>query len=122
MKHIMTLYPAYFEAICSGRKNVEVRLYDEKRRVIRVGDTIQFDCLTARTKSVVVEVEELYIHKTFEDLYRSIPFGEFDCEGWSMKEMIDGTYEIYTPEQEATWGALGIRIRLKGLHPASYER
>lgn len=29
-----------------------------------------------------------------------------------MTDMIEGTYEIYTPEQERQWGALGIRIRL----------
>jgi len=33
-------------------------------------------------------------------MYENIPFQDFDCEGWSMKEMIAGTYEIYTPEQE----------------------
>jgi len=27
-----------------------------------------------------------------------------------MKEMIDGTYEIYTPDQEKEWGTLAIFI------------
>jgi len=111
MKHVMTLYPEYYDSVCSGRKKVEVRLYDEKRRAIRVGDIIRFVCLPELEKSVEVQVEELYIHKTFEDLYQTVPFSDFDCEGWSMREMIDGTYEIYTPEQEALWGALGIRIK-----------
>ncbi|GGO00963.1 ASCH domain-containing protein [Saccharibacillus kuerlensis] len=112
MKHVMTLFPEYFDSICSGCKKVEVRLNDEKRRVISVGDTIQFECLPHRERTVKVLVEELYKHETFEDLYRSIPFADMDCEGWTMTEMIDGTYEIYTPEQELKWGALGIRIRL----------
>jgi len=112
-KHVLTLFPEYFDSTCSGRKKVEVRLNDEKRRVISVGDIIQFECLPDRKRSVEVIVEELYKQATFEDLYRSIPFGDFDCEGWTMKEMIDGTYEIYTPEQESKWGALGIRIKLR---------
>lgn len=28
----------------------------------------------------------------------------------TLKEMIDGTYEIYTPEQEKEWGTLAITI------------
>ncbi len=111
MNHIMTLYPEYFDSTCSGRKSVEVRLNDEKRRMISVGDTIQFECLPDRQRKVTVIVEALHQHETFEDLYRAVPFGEMDCEGWSMTEMIEGTYEIYTPEQERKWGALGIRIR-----------
>ncbi|QDH22636.1 ASCH domain-containing protein [Saccharibacillus brassicae] len=113
MKHVMTLFPEYFNSTCSGRKQVEVRLNDEKRRVMNVGDTIQFECLPDRKRTVKAIVEELYKYETFEGLYQSIPFKDMDCEGWTMKEMIDGTYEIYTPEQERKWGVLGIRIRLK---------
>lgn len=44
-------------------------------------------------------------------MYNDIPFKEFDCEGWTMKEMLDSTYEIYTPEQEIKWGTIAITIR-----------
>jgi ASC-1-like (ASCH) protein len=32
-------------------------------------------------------------------------------EGWTMKEMLDGTYEIYTPEQEKELRTLAITIK-----------
>lgn len=38
----MGLYSEYFHAIKEGRKTVEVRLNDEKRRKIKVEDTIEF--------------------------------------------------------------------------------
>lgn len=38
----MGLYGEYFQAIKEGKKIIEVRLNDEKRRKIRVGDAIQF--------------------------------------------------------------------------------
>lgn len=44
-------------------------------------------------------------------MYNVIPLKDFDCEGWTIKEMIDGTYEIYTHEQEKEWGALAITIK-----------
>lgn len=33
-------------------------------------------------------------------MYEDIPIQDFNCEGWTIKEMIEGTYEIYTPQQE----------------------
>lgn len=42
MEHIMNLRPKPFGMIKDGRKTIELRLYDEKRRQIVVGDTIQF--------------------------------------------------------------------------------
>ena len=38
----MKLHPAPFEMIKSGKKTIELRLYDEKRRKIKVGDEIIF--------------------------------------------------------------------------------
>ena len=40
--HEMKLYPAPFDSIKSGRKTVEMRLNDEKRQLIKIGDRIRF--------------------------------------------------------------------------------
>lgn len=42
MKHNMRLNAEPFEKISSGAKTIELLLYDEKRRVIKVGDEIEF--------------------------------------------------------------------------------
>ena len=42
MKYIMKLNPKYFEYMKNGTKRVEVRLNDEKRRCIQIGDEIIF--------------------------------------------------------------------------------
>lgn len=110
MKHTMTLFKEPFESIITGNKKIEVRLNDEKRRVLQIGDVIEFQKLPERTERIQVVVQELLVFETFREMYEAIPFHEFDCEGWTMQEMLDGTYDIYTPEQEAQWGVLGIRI------------
>lgn len=43
-------------------------------------------------------------------MYEDITFKDFDCEGWTMEEMLYGTYEIYSSEQEKHWGALAVTI------------
>ncbi|MFD2132394.1 ASCH domain-containing protein [Pseudogracilibacillus auburnensis] len=110
MIHQMGLYEAYFNAIKEGKKKVEVRLNDKKRRKIKVGDTIEFIKHPEQNDTLQVKVTELRTYDTFKDMYEHIPFGDFDCEGWTMKEMIDGTYEIYSLEQEKKWGTLAITI------------
>lgn len=111
MVHQMGLYGEYFSSIKEGKKTVEVRLNDEKRREIKVGDTIEFIRVPEKNETLQVQVTSLKEYATFEVMYKEIPFKAFDCEGWTMKEMIDGTYEIYTPEQEKEWGTLAITIK-----------
>lgn len=111
MIHKMGLYGEYFQSIIEGRKKVEVRLNDEKRRKIKVGDTIEFIKVPQQDETLKVQVTGVIKYDTFKEMYEDIPFIDFDCEGWTMKEMIDGTYEIYTPEQEKEWGALAITIK-----------
>ncbi|MGY3717358.1 ASCH domain-containing protein [Sutcliffiella cohnii] len=107
----MGLYQEYFQSIKEGKKKIEVRLNDEKRRKIKVGDTIEFTSVPEQGETLHVKVTDLQIYESFQAMYEDIPFREFDCEGWTMQEMMDGTYEIYTPEQEKEWGALAIAIK-----------
>lgn len=108
----MGLYGEYFSAIRVGKKTVEVRLNDEKRRKIKVGDTIEFIKIPEQDETLNVHVTGLRTYDTFESMYKDISLKEFDCESWTLKEMIDGTYEIYTPKQEKECGTLAITIKL----------
>ena len=40
--HEMNLQPKYFDFIKGGTKRIELRLYDEKRQSIQLGDIIEF--------------------------------------------------------------------------------
>ncbi|MFL2106348.1 ASCH domain-containing protein [Desemzia sp. FAM 23991] len=77
-----------------------MRLNDEKRRLIKVWDTIEFIKVPEQDETLEVKVKELRMYDTFKEMYEDIPFKDFDCKNWTMAEMIDGTYEIYTLEQE----------------------
>ena len=66
-------------------------------------------------ETLKVRVTELRKYNTFREMYENIPFEDFDCEGWTMEEMVDGTYEIYTPEQEKEWGTVAITITINNM-------
>ena len=42
MEMIVHLHPEVFEIVKSGVKDVEARVYDEKRRKLKIGDTLVF--------------------------------------------------------------------------------
>lgn len=107
----MGIYGEYLHAIKEGKKKVEVRLNDEKRRKIKVGDTIEFIKVPEQNETLKVQVIEHRKYNTFKAMYEDIPFEDFDCKGWTMEEIVKGTYEIYTPEQEKRWGTLAISIK-----------
>jgi ASC-1-like (ASCH) protein len=68
----MKLRPAPFEMIKSGQKTIELRLYDEKRQLTKVGDEIIFTNIVTEEK-LHVKVSNLHRFDSFEDLYKSLP-------------------------------------------------
>ncbi|MDF2627070.1 MAG: hypothetical protein K0R39_901 [Symbiobacteriaceae bacterium] len=112
MQHEMGLYRKPFESMRSGRKRFEIRLCDEKRQRIALGDTIRFALQPEGTESLAVVVLGLRRYESFEQLYQEIPLRDIDCEGWTMSELLSSTYRIYTREQELHHGALAIEIRV----------
>lgn len=69
MKHMMTLYAGAFDAVKSGRKIREYRLYDEKRRKVKPGDTIEFFKLPGHAESVLTKVKGIRCYKDWYSCY-----------------------------------------------------
>ena len=108
MLHKMKLNESPFDKIKNGTKTVEFRLYDDKRKQIKVGDKIEFSKLPELQEKLIVEVLELYQDKTFENLFRKL-YKEDEEE---IKRKTQSMYEIYSSEKEKQYGVLGIRIKI----------
>ncbi len=115
MQHEMSLRPGPFRKIADGSKRYELRLYDEKRRMISVGDTITFTC-TEDERTVEVRVTSLHSFASFEELYDALPLTECGYTEASAKTASPRDMEAYyPPEKQAKYGVLAIgveRIRL----------
>ncbi len=107
--HSLTLRGEYFEKIASGKKCVEVRLYDEKRKKIKVGDLIEFKNQDTG-ESAVCEVKALHRFDSFIGLFSSkwAPLCGIDRESPDL--MCEEMYTFYTKEDEAHLGVVGIEI------------
>jgi len=108
MIHKMKLNESPFNKIKNGTKTVEFRLYDDKRKQIKVGDKIEFSKLPELQEKLLVEVLELYQEKTFEELFKKL-YKESEEE---IQRKAKSMYEIYSPEKEKQYGVLGIRIKI----------
>lgn len=109
MRHQMQLQPNPFFKTKNGSKVIEQRLNDEKRQLIKIGDEIEFCLANDTTQRIMTVVEDLYHFPTFKDLcYAFLPalYGSLDQE-----EYVD-MYQYYSPDDEAKYGVLGIRIKL----------
>lgn len=62
--HVMHLAEEPFNWIKQGKKTVEVRVYDEKRRKLEIGDIIIFKKLCSN-EEIKVKVKGLARFKTF---------------------------------------------------------
>ena len=108
-QHRMRLEPEPFARIERGEKTWELRLWDEKRRQIRVGDVIRFENTEDETDVLHMEVTELLCFPSFAELYRSVSLA--DC-GYAPGEPAspEDMDAYYTPEQQARWGVVAIRV------------
>lgn len=107
MQYTMKLLQKPFENIKNGTKTVEFRLYDDKRRNIKIGDTITFYLLPELKESITTEVIDLYRADTFYNLFKQI----FENES-EIQEKLKGIHEIYSENKEQEYGVLGIKIKL----------
>lgn len=113
MNYTMKLTADPFERIRSGRKTIEVRLYDEKRKEISLGDTISFLKLPDLSETVETKVVGLSRFKSFRDLYSVFgtePFGH--QPDMTVEEQVLGMRDAYSEEQEKKFGVLGLHLQL----------
>ena len=91
----MKLNSEPFEKIKSGLKDIEVRLYDEKRRGVNLGDRIVFSKLPENEESISVIVTGLSVFRTFEDLFSHFENKRFGHVGLSVEEQVQRVRMIY---------------------------
>ena len=107
MLHKMKLKESPFERIKNGTKTIEFRLFDEKRRQIKIGDKIEFSKLPNLEEKLLVDVIDLYREESFENLFRKLYIEEEE-----ILRKTNAMHEFYSPEKEQQYGVLGIKIKI----------
>ena len=112
-EHVMSLTPAPMQEIRTGNKTIELRLNDEKRKQISVGDTIKFINTEDSNDTLRVKVVDLFLFSSFAELYDNLPllncgYNEDNINAASPEDM----EMYYSREKQNKYGVVGIEISL----------
>lgn len=108
----MKLQETPFEKIGSGQKTIEMRLYDEKRRMLNVGDKIVFSKQGEEDKKIKVKITKINTFKSFEELYKFYTdkkvLGYDEKEKASFKDM----EKYYPKEKQKSDGVVALEFKV----------
>lgn len=113
MEHIMKLYESSFDDLKSGRKKREYRLNDDKRKLVRIGDTIKFLKLPNLDEEFVVDVNDIEVFDNWYDCYSKYYDEDFKDRYDNVEAIIQDTYNggYYTKKESEDNGCVIFSIK-----------
>ena len=109
--HRMRLDADAFAAMDAGKKTIELRLYDEKRRRVRAGEMIRFESTADDTDVLYARVEGLRSFASFDELYAALPLENCGYTAEEAKAASPRDMDrYYSPEAQRKWGVVGIEL------------
>ena len=110
MEHTLKLQPKYFDYINTGTKRVELRLYDEKRQKINIGDTIIFKREPELEINLKVKVIALLWYNSFDELLKDFNIEILADKTITKEELLNDLEKYYTLDKQSKYGVVGIKI------------
>ena len=113
MIYELKLQPRYYNYMLNGTKRIELRLYDEKRKNIKLGDTIKFLKEPDLNKSFDTKVVGLLRYNSFEELISDFDITILADISMSKDELLNELEKFYPKDKQEKYGVLGIRIDIR---------
>lgn len=110
MIHKMKLKTQYFNYIKNGTKRIEIRLNDEKRKKIKIGDKIEFLKYPELDDKIIVIVKDLLHYEKIEDMLNDNDISVLVDKTYTKKQLLEIFNNIYSKEEQKKYGILGIKI------------
>ncbi len=112
-RHVMNLTPAPLKMIREGRKTIELRLYDEKRKQIKIGDIITFVNTENKDDELTARVKDQYLFNNFEELYDNLSLLECGYTEDNIASALPSDMEqYYSKDKQKLYGVVGIKLAL----------
>lgn len=113
MEYIMGLQEKYFNAMKYGSKKIEIRLNDEKRKKLKIGDTIYFLLEPDRKKKIEARIVNLIKYKNFSDAIDNIPFEYLTVPNDIKEDYLNDLNKYYSKDDQNKYGVLAIEIEIQ---------
>lgn len=106
----MRLKATPFAQIVSGKKTIEARIYDEKRKHVELGDTIVFTLVDDATQKVETKVIGLLRYETFGEMFAHTDVTKFGGE--DAKSLAREMLLYYDQDEQDANGVIGIEFSI----------
>lgn len=113
MEYQMGLQEKYFRNMKYGSKKVEIRLFDEKRKKLNIGDTIYFLLEPNRKKKIKTKVTNLIKYKNFDEAVNNLPISFLSSIDDSKEEYLHDLNQYYSKEGQDKYGVLAIEVEIQ---------
>lgn len=100
-----------FNKFKTGKKTVEMRVFDEKRRTFNVGDNLVFINRSNEAETIVTEIVAIKTFKNFEELFKNY---DKQALGYAENEKADykDLQKYYSPEEIEKYGVVAIETKI----------
>lgn len=102
-----------FEKVKTGTKNVEVRVNDEKRRKLSVGDTLVFLKRPDDIEKLSSKITGLVYFNNFNDLVDNYPIERLYSKDYTKIELLNLLSKFYSEEEINKYGVVAIEFTLE---------
>lgn len=106
----MHLQLEHYNQVKNGIKTIELRLFDEKRKQIKVGDLLQFYNAPNAEDAFNTKIINLHKYPSFKDLCANIDCRK--CGFETVEELLESLGRFYPDEKQKELGVVGIEIEL----------
>ena len=111
MIYEMNLSNKYFKLLKEEKKEIEIRLNDEKRKDLKVGDKIIFIEENQRIEKLETAVIRLEYFRTFKELIDKYTVKEIASDSITKEELLEDLYKFYPKGKERKYGVVAIKLK-----------
>lgn len=105
------LHEDVFEIVKNGTKDIEVRINDEKRRKLKIGDTLIFLKRPLENEQIKATVTNLEYYANFEELINHCEMKRIYLEGYTREMYLKEMARFYTEEEQKENGVVAIYFK-----------
>lgn len=101
-----------FEVVKNGIKNVEVRVYDDKRKRMKIGDEIIFFKRPIEEEKIITKIVGLKTFKNFKDLVNEYDIERLYLDTFSKDDFVKLLGRFYSEEEQEKYGVVAIEFEV----------
>ena len=106
MTYEMKLQSKYYDFIKNGTKRIELRLCDEKRNLLKIGDKIKFLKEPELKESFEASIIGLLKYSSFADLFKDFDISILASKSMTKDELLNDLQKFYPVEKQKEYGVI----------------